>query len=501
MEIDLVLLARDIVLLAANDTEPPTEFRLFRAGPNETTKGVFLFDEDSQKSVMDAFERHGADLPIDYEHKMLDWLASADDMRAAGWFRPEVRNNGELWATGVTWTPKADAAIRAKEWRYISPAFSTNEEGQILSLINVALTNLPATHQLEALVAASAARAALSNKSMPAWPEKEKPMKQLLIALGLSESASEADALVALSRLKDAAGQDKVKLGQILTLTSTKDVDEAIGVVAGKVEEAKKVVSLSARVTELESGLRRKEVEAIVGEKIQSGFLEPAKRDFAVELGMDAPKSFTAFLATLTSKAPINTDGGTDKPAGPSSTNVKLTAAQKLICKQLGLTAEEFLASEEPGESGQKESALWPSAQSETHPGAAKTASPISRPSSSPPPRRSTPAASPARTPLATRSPAAHPPPSSPWVARSSPSITPRGSSTRSPSTCDRAPSAGKTALQATPSPRPTSAAFVTSSTTKRSRRPAPPTPDPSPERSSKWTPLACGSAPASASR
>lgn len=353
----LALLSLDLVALATGEREPPKEFRIFRSGSNETTKGVFMFGEDSQKSVMDAFSRHGADVPIDYEHKMLDWGAPADDMRAAGWFRPELRS-GELWASDVRWTTKAAAHLRDGEWRYISPAFLTNEEGVITSLINVALTNLPATHQLEALVAASRSRAELSEKPPPAPPEKEKPMKNVLSALGLSETSNEADAIVALGRLRDASAQDKAKLSQLLSITGAKDTDEAIGVVAGKVEEAKKVVSLSARVADLESGLRKAEVEKTVDEKVSTGFLEPAKRDFAIELGMDSPKSFVAFLSTLTSK-PMNTDGGKDKPAEQTAKGSKLTSEQLNICKQLGLTADEFISSEEPGES-QKESALWP---------------------------------------------------------------------------------------------------------------------------------------------
>src|SRR5690606_21758833 len=74
--------------------------------------------------------------------------------KAAGWFELEVRN-GELWAVNVRWTPPAAEALRRKEWRFMSPAFSTDDEGRITSLLNVALTNLPATRRLEPLMAAS----------------------------------------------------------------------------------------------------------------------------------------------------------------------------------------------------------------------------------------------------------------------------------------------------------------------------------------------------------
>ena len=356
---NLALLARDIVALAADSREPPTEFRLFRAGANETTKGVFLFSEESQKSVMDGYQRHGADVPIDYEHKMLDYFASADDMRAAGWFTPEVRD-GELWAANVRWTNKAASALREGEWRYISPAFTTGEDGRIFELINVALTNLPATHQLEALVAASRAREALSAKPHPASSGKETPsMKNILIALGLSEGASEADAVGALARLKDAAGQDKQAIGQILSIVGSASLPEAIGNVAGLRDEAAKVNELSGKVKELTDGLRKKEVESIVGEKVTAGFLMPANRDFAISLGMESPKAFDAYLLTLTSQVTVDTKGGKDKPAEQAGKGSKLSAVELSICKQLGLTADEYLESEDPGIPAEKESALW----------------------------------------------------------------------------------------------------------------------------------------------
>lgn len=353
----LALLSVDVTL-ATESRDPPKEFRIFRAGANETTKGVFLFDEESQKTVMAAFARHGADVPIDYEHKMLDWLAPAEDMKAAGWFTPEVRD-GDLWAVNVRWTSKAAAHLRDGEWRYMSPAFTTGEDGRIVELINVALTNLPATHQLEALVAASAR--ALAQETNPAPPEKGTPtMKNVLIALGLSESASEADAIVALSRLRDGTAQDKQIAAQVLSIADAKTIEEAIGKVAAYRDEAAKVSKLSARVVELESGLRKKEVEAIVGEKVTAGFLTPANRDFAITLGMESPKAFDAYLATLSAQVTVNTNGGKDKPAVETGKGVKLTPTQLSICKQLGLTAEEYLESEEPGEPAEKESALWP---------------------------------------------------------------------------------------------------------------------------------------------
>src|ERR1700686_5124544 len=93
---------RDLISLDSIDPMgPPKEFRIFAAGSIETTKGVFLFDEAAAAAVMQKVTEWGNDYPIDYGHSMLDGFSPADPAdknKAAGWFRPEIRN-GELWAT------------------------------------------------------------------------------------------------------------------------------------------------------------------------------------------------------------------------------------------------------------------------------------------------------------------------------------------------------------------------------------------------------------------
>ncbi len=142
--------------LTLTGDEPPTEFRIFTAGAVETKKGIFTFDETAAKSVMAEYVTHGIDLMIDYDHASLASVSldPAQSGKAAGWFNLEVRG-GELWAVNVRWTPLAADALRRKEWRFMSPAFETDKDGRILGLMNVAITNLPATRKLQPLMAAS----------------------------------------------------------------------------------------------------------------------------------------------------------------------------------------------------------------------------------------------------------------------------------------------------------------------------------------------------------
>lgn len=149
----------------------PTEIRVFKSGKVDTTKGVFLFDAKAAASVMKAWTSYGNDLSFDYEHKMVDPEARAGDGKAAGWFQLEVRPDG-LYAVNIKWTAQAADQIAKKEWRYFSPTFDFDKKtGRILELVNVALTNIPATKNLPALVAAhkdSTAMAVLKKKALAA---------------------------------------------------------------------------------------------------------------------------------------------------------------------------------------------------------------------------------------------------------------------------------------------------------------------------------------------
>lgn len=167
---------------ASDAPAPPTEFRIFTAGKVETTKGTFLFDVQAAAAVMADYEAHGIELMIDYDHASLAGLVldPAQAGKAAGWFTPEVRA-GELWATNVRWTPAAAHALSNIEWRYMSPAFDVDESGRIVALCNVALTNLPATHNLDALVAASRDRRTLAQG--PSFSDVSMSLGDALIAL------------------------------------------------------------------------------------------------------------------------------------------------------------------------------------------------------------------------------------------------------------------------------------------------------------------------------
>ncbi len=148
---------RVLVRLDAAVRTPPSEFCIWRFGPVDTTKGKFLFDAKSATSVMREWRDWGNRLTFDYGHDAT-LGARGEDGKSAGSCNLELRDDG-LYATDVRWTDKAARELGAGEWLYFSPTFFTDKKsGRITSLINIALTNIPATKGMAPLVAASQER-------------------------------------------------------------------------------------------------------------------------------------------------------------------------------------------------------------------------------------------------------------------------------------------------------------------------------------------------------
>jgi len=153
-----VVVATLAIVLGDGDT-PPSEFRLFVPGWNDTENGRFLFDELAAESVMAAHKKWGVDVMIDLEHQALEVKPGSADPTARdarGWCRLELRPDGSLWAVNVRWTPDGAERLAQRRQRYVSPAFGVDPEtSRVTSILNIAITSIPATHDTPALVAAS----------------------------------------------------------------------------------------------------------------------------------------------------------------------------------------------------------------------------------------------------------------------------------------------------------------------------------------------------------
>lgn len=149
---------------------PPTAFRIWRAGMNPTDVGPTLFTDRSAALLLAQQAERGNRYPIDIDHLSLNVDAPLESRRAVGWFSIEVRD-GELWAVDVEWTDTVRAGLTKEppEWRYHSPAYDQDPvTGEVIGLLNLAITNLPATHSVTALASRASKGASMNYEDVKA---------------------------------------------------------------------------------------------------------------------------------------------------------------------------------------------------------------------------------------------------------------------------------------------------------------------------------------------
>jgi len=121
-------------------------------GVVESKRGTFTIDAAVAKRIIDAFRAHGVELPIDFDHAVID--GKPGEAKAVGWITDLEYVPGEGILARVDWRDVARDAIRRREYQYLSPAFAL-EHGEIVELDSAALTNKPAIPRMEKLAAST----------------------------------------------------------------------------------------------------------------------------------------------------------------------------------------------------------------------------------------------------------------------------------------------------------------------------------------------------------
>lgn len=276
----------------------PTEFCLFSFGENRTYhigagEGNVEFDKDMAARVMDKYNT-SRELQIDYDHDMLNPSLPGYEKISAGTFTPEVRHNG-LFGVNVKWTKRAAEGLHAGEYTSLSPAVEFDEDG-VFNVINIALTNLPALERAQTLM--------MNN----------------------------------IKKQKDEQMSDNEKISQLLKLTGTTSVDEALAtIMASKRSEADSAARLEA--LEIETAIQN----AVSARKLFEDDIAQARLD-AKEMG---PKVFSLYLSKLPSKIPAipMTIDAPIKPIAKESNGtgvISLSKSQLAIAAASGLTPEQM---------------------------------------------------------------------------------------------------------------------------------------------------------------
>ena len=278
--------------------------------------------------------RMQAGIPVDYDHATDFAAPSGGAAPAAGWITEFAIRAGAIWGR-VEWTERAASAIRAHEYRYISPVFQYSPaDGTVTRLLRAGLTNNPNLY----LTAISAAGDEEGNM--------DEFLKQLRELLGLAPEA-DADAILeklsALIAGRASAANDDDSGADAANRASAFDPARYVAVA----DFQKALTELNA----LKLQRSRESAEHAVDDAIRSGKLVPAHREWAISYCAADPKGFDSFAA----RQPVMLAGEMDLGGDPraamsrSHANLMLSATEVAICGLLGVAPGDFLKRKDGG--------------------------------------------------------------------------------------------------------------------------------------------------------
>lgn len=343
-QLHLASLAQALPAFAGVDAEtPPTEIRLLPAGAFSATDGrpgalakggTWKLDAELARAVIARVDATTVDIVIDYEHQSLLAKENGQPAPASGWLKKlEWREGasdagGGLWATDVSWTPPALAKLTNKEYRYLSPVFVFDEEGRVLALDSVALTNRPGLDTLNPLVS----RGVLSR-----------------LFGRLKASLDTLNPLVSRAALSlltgDLEAHDVDKDQQIAALTNERNT--ATTQVAALTQERDGLKTQLAALTAERDGLKsaadqakadadKKAHAELLTAALTDGRLTPAQKPWAEKQPLAA---LTEFLDAAAAVADLTRRQAKPGEAGAGG----LSTEELAMCTRMGVSAEDFL--------------------------------------------------------------------------------------------------------------------------------------------------------------
>lgn len=285
----------------------------------------------------------GCDLMADYDHQS-HYAKEGVGIQApaAGWTKRLYAGEDGIHAV-VDWTPGAEAALAAREWRYISPDFRVSKTTrEVTRLVAISLTNQP---NLEL--------PALAHQALDAVAGEDDNMTMISVsavalaaALALPVAGlNEAGVLAAIETLKTGSGETETALAAILTelkLAADADTETVLAAVranSAAPDPAQFVPKIG--FDQVNNRLRKLEedrVLAMVDAAVAGGKVPPAMRDWALELGKKDEAQLCAYL----DKA-VPFQGNAQLGGKPEPEPGKLSAEEKAICAMTGVSEADFL--------------------------------------------------------------------------------------------------------------------------------------------------------------
>lgn len=301
----------------AAEPQPPEWVQLLPAGEIRGVDGrAWLNDRPEQ--IVEAFRVLNRPIPIDYEHATHVAAPAGQAAPAAGWIEEVKVHEGSLWGR-VVWTPRGAEMVKAREYRFLSPVFLHEKEPsrRVVRLLSAGLTNTPNL----TMTALNQAEVAYTDSLMN---------KELLDLLGLPETATEADVIAAVKKLK---GEMAVAANSALTPPLEKFVPRAdYDAVMNRVKLADEALA-KHRSAALDAEIDTAITGALAAKKIVPATQEYYRAMCRQEGGL---AKFQEFVKA----APLIAGASGLEKKDPAAGKSTATDQQLAICKTMGMNPE-----------------------------------------------------------------------------------------------------------------------------------------------------------------
>lgn len=300
------------------DGRAPEWIQLFPRGPKIRTVNYDgrEFALSDPEAVATASMEDGLDLPIDWEHARVHKAETGEKIPTAGWIR-EMRVRDGVLMGRVKWTADGRASVESEHYKYFSPYFLRDADGEILRVRHGGLVGEPA-FVMPALASGRPGQ------------RRERPMKKILAALGLAAGATEEEAAAAAARITAERDEAKAQAARpsLDRFVPRGDYDAVVA----------RAEAAEAKVADSEKAAREAEIKELLDKAQAAGQITPATREFHLEScrAEGGIRRFKAFVA----KAPViaePTTGLDNPPGGGGATD---SAAAKRVAGMLGVTPE-----------------------------------------------------------------------------------------------------------------------------------------------------------------
>jgi len=312
---------------------------------------ISIMESDLDGFIANFFANvRGIDIAVDQEHK--------PEAGAMGWFKklwkvPRDDGDGFSLQAEIQWTYQGESLIRDGIYRYFSPEFTNEwkdpESGRIYKnvLFGGALTNRPFIKNMDPILLSEGVMETLGfiYKSIPGDNRKNnqggtdvKLSTEHYKALGLSETATEAEVLAAIAAMKTNPAPAKTDNTEVVQLSETvKTMGEQL--TAAQVQ----IKTLSETNILLAEAAKAVRWESISQKAFAEGRMTVALSEKFKPLFMANPEGIGAIIKDLPKIIPGEKGHSNTAGAGGDGTS-KLSEAQAEVAKMLGLSEEKMLS-------------------------------------------------------------------------------------------------------------------------------------------------------------